>query len=105
MIGNTIKTSEFALYQNFPNSFNPDTWIPYGLAEDVDVTITIYSVSGELIRILDLGHKPAGFYTTKSKADYWDGKNEAGEQVSSGIYFCNIKAGEYTATRKMIARK
>ncbi|MFC1714461.1 right-handed parallel beta-helix repeat-containing protein [Candidatus Poribacteria bacterium] len=99
------KPTEFALLQNFSNPFNPDTWIPYQLAEDVDVTIRIYSVSGKLVRTLSLGQKPAGFYTDKSKAAYWDGKNEAGEQVSSGVYFYTIQAGDFTATRKMILSK
>ena len=96
------KPGEFTLLQNYPNSFNPDTWIPYHLAQDVNVTIRIYSVSGELIKTLDLGHRPAGFYITKDKAAYWDGKNEAGEQVASGIYFYTIQAGEFAATKKMV---
>jgi flagellar hook capping protein FlgD len=99
------RPTEFALLQNFSNPFNPDTWIPYQLAEDVDVNIRIYDVSGKLVRTLDLGHKPVGFYTDKSKAAYWDGKNEAGEQVSSGIYFYIIQAGEFTTTRKMTLAK
>ena len=100
------KRSEFALMQNYPNSFNPDTWIPYQLAEDVGVAIRIYDVTGRLVRALDLGHRPAGFYTTKDRAAYWDGKNEAGEQVSSGIYFYIIQAGgDFTATRKMVIAK
>lgn len=96
------KPGEFTLLQNYPNSFNPDTWIPYHLAQDVNVTIRIHSVSGELIKTLDLGHRPAGFYITKDKAAYWDGKNEAGEQVASGIYFYTIQAGEFAATKKMV---
>jgi hypothetical protein len=94
--------NSIALYQNYPNSFNPETWIPYQLAEDTDLTITIYSMSGQLVRSLRLGHKPAGFYTTKSKAAYWDGRNEAGEKVSSGVYFYTIQAGDFTATKKMV---
>ena len=90
------------LLQNYPNPSNPDTWIPYQLAEDVDVTIRIYNVSSKLVRILDLGYKAAGFYTSKEKAAYWDGKNEAGEHVASGVYFYTIQAGEFTATRKLI---
>ncbi|MFC1712143.1 PKD domain-containing protein [Candidatus Poribacteria bacterium] len=99
------KPSEFALLQNYPNSFNPETWIPYRLAEDVAPAIRIYDVTGHLIRILDMGRKPAGFYTTKDKAAYWNGRNEAGEQVSSGIYFYTIQAGDFTATRKMIVAR
>ncbi len=92
----------FQLAQNYPNSFNPDTWIPYQLAEDVDVTIKIYDTAGRLVRTLDLGHKPAGFYSTKEKAAYWNGRNEAGEQAASGIYFYTIQAGDFTATRKLV---
>ena len=94
--------SGFRLYQNTPNPFNPETWIPYQLAEDVDVTIEIYGVSGQLIRALDLGYRPAGLNTDRVKAAYWDGTNEAGEQVSSGIYFYTIKAGGFTAMKKML---
>lgn len=96
------KTAEFALGQNYPDPFNPDTWIPYQLAGDVDIAIRIYDVSGKLIRTLDLGHKPAGFYISKSKAAYWDGRNKAGEEVSSGVYFYTIQAGEFTAAKKMV---
>jgi hypothetical protein len=95
----------FCLLQNYPNFFNPDTWIPYQLVEDVDVTIEIHDASGQLVRTLKLGHKPAGFYTTKDRAAYWDGKNEAGEQVTSGIYFYTIQAGDFTATKKMVVAK
>jgi len=96
------KPTEFALHQNYSNPFNPDTWIPYQLAEDVSVAIRIYDVAGRLIRTLDIGNKPAGFYITKEKAVYWDGKNEAGEKVASGVYFYTIQAGEFIATKKMI---
>ena len=95
----------FALLQNYPNPFNPDTWLPYQLAEDVDAIIWIHDVSGHLIRILNLGYKQAGFYTTRNKAAYWDGKNEVGEQVASGIYFYTIQAGEFTATKKIVVER
>ena len=71
----------------------------------MDVAIRIYNVTGRLIRTLDLGHKPAGFYTSKDKAAYWDGRNESGEHVSSGIYFYTIQAGDFTATKKMVVAK
>ena len=90
------------LYQNYPNPFNPETWIPYQLREATDVTISVYSATGQLIRTLDLGHKPAGFYASKSKAAYWDGNNEVGEHVASGVYFYSVKAGSYAATKKMV---
>lgn len=96
------KPTEFALLQNFSNPFNPDTWIPYQLAEDVDVVLRIYNASGQLVRTLELGHKPAGFYINKHRAAYWDGRNDVGEEAASGIYFYTIKAGDFIATRKMI---
>jgi serine protease AprX len=97
--------ASFRLFASHPNPCNPDTWIPFGLGEDRNVVIRIYDVAGRIIKILDLGYKPAGFYTTKEKAAYWDGKNEAGEPVSSGIYFYTIQAGNFTATKKMIVAK
>ena len=89
------------LYQNYPNPFNPETWIPYQLAEDADVEVSIYSNSGELIRSLDIGHKPAGSYAAREEAVHWDGSNDSGEQVASGVYFYAIQAGNFTATKKM----
>ncbi len=93
------------LMPNYPNPFNPETWIPYQLAEAADVTLTIYAADGRLIRTLTLGHQPAGIYQSKSRAAYWDGRNELGEHVASGLYFFTIRAGEFTATRKMLIRK
>jgi RNA polymerase sigma factor (sigma-70 family) len=92
---------EFRLLQNFPNPFNPETWLPYELASDADVMVWIYNSSGELVRKLNPGRQEAGFYTTRDKAAYWDGRNESGEQVSSGVYFYTIQAGEFRATKKM----
>jgi hypothetical protein len=97
--------ADFTLGQNYPQPFNPETWIPYGLPKDVKVTIRIYNASGRLIRSLDLGQKQAGFYTSKDRAAYWDGRNDYGERLSSGIHFYTIQAGEYTATRKMLLLK
>jgi hypothetical protein len=94
-----------ALLQNYPNPFNPETWIPYQLVEDADVEIRIYATSGQLVRRLDLGHKPAGFYTDRKESAYWDGRNEAGESVGSGVYFYSIHAGDFTATRKMLVAR
>jgi hypothetical protein len=93
------------LLQNYPNPFNPETWIPYQLKEDNNVVIRIYSSSGSLVRTMNLGYKPAGFYEGKERAVYWDGKNEVGEKVSSGIYFYTIQAGKFNATKKMIVTK
>ena len=94
-----------ALLHNYPNPFNPETWIPYQLAEPASVTLRIYAVNGALVRTLALGHQPAGVYRIRSRAAYWDGRNSLGETVASGIYFYTITAGDYTATRKMLIRK
>ncbi len=96
---------ENALLANFPNPFNPETWIPYQLAKPTEVTITIYAVNGQVVRTLALGHQPAGIYQNHSSAAHWDGKNEFGESVASGIYFYRLTAGDFTATRKMLIRK
>jgi hypothetical protein len=94
-----------ALAQNYPNPFNPETWIPFAVSNDTNVEIMIYTSSGQLVRRLDLGRKPAGIYTERDKSAYWDGKNEAGEFVGSGIYYYTIKAGNFVATRKMVMMK
>ncbi|MYA70624.1 T9SS type A sorting domain-containing protein, partial [Candidatus Poribacteria bacterium] len=105
---------ETALLHNYPNPFNPETWIPYQLAESAEVTLTIYSVNGTLVRTLKLGHQPAGIYQTRTRAAYWDGRNEVGEPVASGVYFYtlstestrdSVNAGDFNATRKMLIRK
>jgi len=93
------------LLQNFPNPFNPETWIPYYLAEDSPVTIRIYNAQGELIRKLDLGKQPAGGYLTREKAAYWDGKNDSGESVTSGVYLYELRAGNYRGERKTVLMK
>jgi hypothetical protein len=100
-----IAIDKSVLLQNFPNPFNPETWIPYQLKDDSPISIQIYTIAGELVRKLDLGHKSAGIYANRDKAAYWDGKNESGEFVSSGVYFYTIKAGEFTSTRKMALMK
>ena len=94
-----------ALLMNYPNPFNPETWIPYQLARSAEVTLHIYAVSGTLVRTLYLGHQSAGIYQERSRAAYWDGKNELGESVASGLYFYTLTAGDFTATRKMLIRK
>ena len=96
---------ETALLPNYPNPFNPETWIPYQLANPADVTLTIYDIQGRVVRDLDLGHQRAGRYHTRSRAAYWDGKNAQGESVASGVYFYTLTAGEFTATRKLLIRK
>ncbi len=94
-----------ALLANYPNPFNPETWIPYQLAEPADVTVRIYAADGGLVRTLALGHQVAGIYESRVRAAYWDGKNEVGEPVASGLYFYTLTAGDFTATRKMLIRK
>ena len=96
---------ETSLLPNYPNPFNPETWIPYQLAEPADVSIAIYAADGRLIRTLALGHQLVGIYESRSRASYWDGKNAFGESVASGLYFYTLKAGDFTATRKMLMRK
>jgi hypothetical protein len=100
-----LKPQKFELLANYPNPFNPETWIPYKLAKDSNVVIRIYDVSGCLIRKLNLAHQPAGVYVGRANAAYWDGLNEAGETVASGVYFYSIRAGEFSATRKMLLLK
>ena len=94
-----------ALLTNYPNPFNPETWIPYQLSESAELTLRIYAVSGTLIRTLNLGHQPAGIYHQRSRAAHWNGKNELGESVASGVYFYTLTAGDFTATRKMLIMK
>ena len=93
------------LLQNFPNPFNPETWIPFRLEKENTVTINIYRHSGSLVRTLPYGMKPAGDYATREKAAYWDGKNSAGEPVASGMYFYTLITGDFTATRMMSIKK
>ena len=100
-----LTPKETALLANYPNPFNPETWIPYQLASPADVAVRIYGVDGSLIRTLSLGHQAIGIYQTRSRAAYWDGKNASGEVVASGVYFYTLTAGDFTATRKMLIRK
>ena len=96
---------ETRLLLNYPNPFNPETWIPYQLSEASDVTVSIYAVDGRLIRTLALGHQHAGLYQSKNRAAYWDGRNAFGEPVASGLYCYTLTAGDFSATRKMLIRK
>ncbi len=100
-----LTPKETVLLPNFPNPFNPETWIPYHLSKDADVTLHIYAMNGTLVRTLALGHQAAGMYQNRSRAAYWDGKNELGEKVASGVYFYTLTAGDFSATRKMLIRK
>ena len=100
-----IIPSQSQLFQNYPNPFNPETWIPFQLASSYEVTIRIYNVAGQLVRMLNLGQKTAGGYLDKNRAAYWDGRNELSEKVSSGVYFYSIEAGNFRSTRKLVVAK
>ena len=101
----SLTPTETELLANYPNPFNPETWIPYRLAEDAFVTLTIYDQTGQAVRTTDVGHQSAAVYENRSKAIYWDGRNEVGETVASGVYFYHLSAGDYSATRKMLILK
>jgi hypothetical protein len=105
----TLKNVEIPLksllLQNYPNPFNPETWIPYQIRESEQVVIRIYNAQGRLVRTLDLGQHEAGFYLGHSSAAYWNGKNDSNEPVSSGLYFYQLQAGDFSATRKMVIVK
>ena len=96
---------ETALLRNYPNPFNPETWIPYQLATSAEVMLTIYDINGEVVRRLALGHQVAGMYQSRSRAAYWDGRNQLGESVASGLYFYTLTADDFTATRRMMILK
>ena len=100
-----LTPKETALLPNYPNPFNPETWIPYQLAKPVNVSMTIYAANGGVVRTLALGHQPAGIYDSRSRAAYWDRRNELDERVASGVYFYTLTAGEFRATRKMLIVK
>ena len=103
--GNSQVPNATSVLPNYPNPSNPETWIPYQLAKPTKVTFTIYNTRGVVVRRLSLGHQLAGFYHNRSRAAYWDGKNESGESVASGIYFYTFTADDFTATRKILIRK
>ena len=101
----TQTVTETKLLPNCPNPFNPETWIPYQLAEGADVTLFIHDTGGRLVRQIPLGFNPAGYYLTRSEAAYWDGQNQNGEQVSSGVYFLRFVAGRFSASRRVVVVK
>jgi len=92
---------EMVLLPNFPNPLNPETWLPYQLAKSAHVQISIYDVSGRLVQKLNLGEKSAGRYLNQGGAAYWDGRNNLGEPVSSGVYFYTLEIGNQRITRRM----
>ena len=99
------KPGQNRLLQNYPNPFNPETWIPYQLAEDSDVTISIYDSAGRLVRSLSLGYQPAGFYNSRGQAAYWDGRNAVGESAASGVYFYQLETPSFRQTRRLLILK
>ena len=105
LIDNRTIPTETRLYPNFPNPFNPETWIPYQLAEAAEVHISIYDVKGQPIRELSIGFREAGNYTSQLDAVYWNGRNDIGQLVTSGIYFYTLSAGDFSDTRKMLILK
>ena len=107
-MSNTTSTTvptQIALLPNYPNPFNPETWIPYELSTDTDVRLTIYNAQGVVIRVLHLGQQSAGYYTDRQRAAYWDGRNAFGEQVASGVYFYQLETDDISSLRKMVILK
>ena len=100
-----LTPKETTLLPNYPNPFNPETWIPYRLAREAEVAIAVYDTKGTLVRRLALGNQAAGYYAARGKAAYWDGRNEDGEAVASGIYIYQFRAGDYAASRRMVIVK
>ena len=96
---------ESALLPNYPNPFNPETWIPYQLEKPAHVTLAIFDLNGKAVRSLAVGYQPAGIYRSRGRAAYWDGRNEMGERMGNGVYFCTLSAGDFSATRKMVVGK
>ena len=101
----TARPEQTQLLANYPNPFNPETWIPYELATDTEVRLTIYNTHGVVIRTLQLGHQSAGYYVGRDRAAYWDGRNAYGEQVASGIYFYQLETDDLSTLRKMVILK
>lgn len=99
------KLKRDALLQNYPNPFNPETWIPYRLGTPAEVVLAIYDTNGQKVRTLDIGHQPSGAYESRERAAYWDGRNQRGETAASGVYYYTLRAGDFSAMRKMIVGK
>jgi len=99
------KSAESILLQNYPKPFNPECWIPFELSEKANVVIRIYNISGQLVKTIDLGELPAGAYTTQSRAAYWNGRNEEGEEIASGVYFYQMQIGNKVMTRRAVVLK
>ena len=97
--------TETKLLPNYPNPFNPETWIPYQLATDADVQVKIYDILGTVVRQLGMGRQQAGYYVNRERAAYWNGRDENRERVSSGLYFYQLRAGDYSAVKRMVILK
>ena len=100
-----LTPKETVLLPNYPNPFNPETWMPYQLSVGSNVQILIYDTTGSIVRRLELGYQPANYYTSRSRAAYWDGRNTLGERVASGIYFYQLQADNVSFLRKMLILK
>ena len=100
-----LMPAETVLLPNYPNPFNPETWIPYQLAEPASITFTIYDMNGQAVRTLEVGRQPAGVYRSRNRAAYWDGRNQQDETVANGVYFYTLSADDLTSTRKMLLGK
>ena len=100
-----LSPTETVLLPNYPNPFNPETWIPYHLANASNVSIIIYGMQGRIIRRLELGHQSEGYYTSRNRAAYWDGTNDVGESVTSGVYFYQLQTDNRSYLRKMVILK
>ena len=100
-----VRPVETTLLPNYPNPFNPETWIPYQLGSPSDVVFTIHDTRGRAVRTLEVGYQPAGVYRSRERAAYWDGRNRQGETMANGVYFCTLSADNFTATRKMLVDK
>ena len=100
-----VVPGQFALHTNYPNPFNPETWIPYELSESADVTLRIFDAQGHLVRTLAIGYQPAGYYLSQSRAAHWDGRNATGEHVASGTYMLRLQAQNFAQTRRIVVSK
>ncbi|MBT3265636.1 T9SS type A sorting domain-containing protein, partial [Candidatus Poribacteria bacterium] len=100
-----LRPKASALLPNYPNPFNPETWIPFDLSEASDVALTIYDIRGRVVRRIDLGYQDTGSYRNRGAAAYWDGVNDRGEPVASGAYIYELHAGDYREARRMVIRK
>jgi hypothetical protein len=101
----SLRPAVSALLPNYPNPFNPETWIPFDLSKASDVTVRVYDTRGHEVRRVSLGHLDPGSYRGRSDAAHWDGRNELGEPVASGIYVVELRAGDYVERRRMVVRK